>query len=96
MSKPPQKRTEEFKFKIAVAALRNDQAITDLAVEHSLHPKQIRRWRDQLLIQGKELFIHKSTQKSSKAEPDKEELLHIIEQLSLELEFLKKKLGKKV
>jgi transposase-like protein len=96
MSKPPQKRTAEFKFKIAIEALKGDQAITHIASEYGIHPKQITRWRNQLLEEAKDIFIHKATQKSSKAEPDKKELLHIIDKLSLELDFLKKKLKKNV
>lgn len=91
MAKPPQKRTDEFKLMIALESLRGDRAITDLAAQHNLHPRQIRRWRDQLLLEGKEIFSHKGTKKT--AEPDREHLLHLINQLSLELDFLKKKLG---
>lgn len=90
MSKAPQRKSSEFKLKLAVEALRGDKPITELASEHGIHPKQIARWRDQLLEEGEEIFIHKATQK--KQDPDKEKLLHIIEQLSLELDFLKKKL----
>jgi hypothetical protein len=55
-----------------------------------MHPKQIQRWRDQLLMEGENIFIHKTTQRQS--DPDKEKLLHIVDQLTLELDFLKKKL----
>lgn len=92
MSQPPQQRTPEFKLKIALEALKGDQAITALASQYGLHPKQIRRWRDQLLLEGKEIFIHKNIQKSRASDPDKKDLLHIIDKLTLELEFLKKKL----
>lgn len=90
MSKAPQKRSSEFKLKLAVESLKGDKALTQLASEHGIHPKQIRRWRDQLLSEGEDIFIHKGTQKRS--DPDKEKLLNIIEQLTLELEFIKKKL----
>lgn len=90
MSKPPQRKSPEFKLRIALEALKGDRAITELASEHGIHPKQIMRWRDQLLEEGEDIFIHKATQK--KSDPDREKLLHIIEQLSLELDFLKKKL----
>lgn len=92
MSKCPQKRTPEFKLKVALESLKGDQAITKLASEYGIHPRQITRWRDQLLVEGKDIFVHKATQKSSNPEPDRKELLHIIDKLSLELEFLKKKL----
>lgn len=90
MAKAPQRRTPEFKLKIALEAFKGDKAITALASEHDMHPKQIARWRDQLLEEGKDVFIHKQIQK--KSDPDKDKLLNIIEQLSLELDFLKKKL----
>lgn len=90
MSKAPQRKTSEFKLKLALESLKGDKTIIQLASEYGIHPKQIQRWRSQLLEEGEEIFIHKSTQK--KADPDKEKLLHIIDQLTLELEFLKKKL----
>jgi transposase-like protein len=90
MSKPPRKTTSEFKFKLAIEALKGERAVTQIASEHGIHPKQIIRWRDQLLAEGEEIFIHKATQK--KADPDKEKLIHVIDQLNLELDFIKKKL----
>lgn len=90
MSKAPQKKSSEFKLKLALEALKGERAITEIATEHGLHPKQIRRWRDRLLAEGEGIFTHKNILKC--ADPDKEKLLHIIDQLSLELEFLKKKL----
>lgn len=91
MAKAPQKRTNEFKLMVALESLKGERAITDLAALHNLHPKQIRRWRDKLLSEGAEIFTHKATQKIT--EPNREHLLHLIGQLSLELEYLKKKLN---
>jgi transposase-like protein len=90
MSKPQRKMAPELKFKLAIEALKGEQAVTQIASEHGIHPKQIRRWRDQLIAEGESIFIHKATQKS--ADPDKEKLLNIINHLNLELDFLKKKL----
>lgn len=90
MSKAPRKTTSEFKFKLAIEALKGERAITHIASEHGIHPKQIMRWRDQLLAEGEDIFIHKATQ--NKADPDKEKLIHVIDQLNLELDFIKKKL----
>lgn len=90
MSKRPQNRPPGFKFELALEALKGTKTIAQLASENGMHPKQIQRWRDQLLAEGEDIFIHKSHQKRS--DPDKEKLLHLIEQLNLELDFLKKKL----
>lgn len=90
MSKVPKKRPPEFKLKLALEALKGEKTIIQLASEYETHPKQIQRWRNQLLEEGEDIFIHKTTQKQ--ADPDKEKLLCIIDQLTVELEFLKKKL----
>jgi transposase-like protein len=90
MSKVPQRRSAEFKFKLALEAMKGDKSIAQLAKEHQMHPKQIQRWRDLLLAEGEEIYIHKASQK--KSDPDKEQLISVINQLSAELDFLKKKL----
>jgi transposase len=90
MSKKPAQRSPEFKLKIAVEALKSEQSISQLASEYGLHPKQIQRWRDQLLREAAGVFVHKTTKK--KADPDKTDLLKIIKQHEIELDFLKKKL----
>lgn len=90
MSKPPKKRTAEYKLQLVLEAMKGDKTLAQLASEHGMHPKQIQRWRTQLLNEAENIFIHKGIQKQS--DPDKEKLLHIIDQLTLELEFLKKKL----
>jgi transposase-like protein len=90
MSKAPKKWPPEFKLKLALEALKGERAITQIASEHGINPKQIHRWRDLLLAEGESIFIHKSIQKSE--DPDRQKLLHIIDQLTLELEYIKKKL----
>lgn len=90
MSKQPKFRSPEDKLNIAIEAIRGDKTIVQLGSEHGIHPKQIQRWRDQLFDEGHKIFINKNTLKSE--DPGKEALLHVINQLTRELEFLKKKL----
>jgi transposase len=90
MAKAPQKRTPELKLKLALEALKGEKTLIQIASDYGIHPRQITRWRDQLLEEAQKVFIHKATQKS--ADPDKEQLLRVIDQLSSELEFIKKKL----
>lgn len=90
MSKVPKKRSSEFKLNLVLECLKGDKTIAQIATEHQIHPKQIRRWRDKFIEEGQQVFTHKATQR--KADPDKEKLLHVISQLSMELEFLRKKL----
>lgn len=90
MSKPPKKRSPEFKLKLVLEVIKGKKTIAQLASENEMHPKQIQRWRNQLLEEGETIFTDKTTKKQS--DPDKEKLLCVIEQLTLELDFLKKKL----
>ncbi len=90
MTKVPQKKSPQLKFQLAVEAIKGEKTITQIASDNGIHPRQLIRWRDQLLEEGDQLFIHKGTQKSR--EPDKDKLIHVINQLTAELEFIKKKL----
>ena len=94
MTKVPQRKSPKFKFQIALEALRKDKTIVQIASEHDMHPKQIQRWKDQLLQEGEQLFVHKTTQ--NRQDPDREQLVRVINQLSAELEYLKKKLRSSV
>lgn len=93
MDRKHQTRSPNFKAKVAIEALKGEKTLIEIATQYNIHPKQVARWRDQLIEQGDELFIHKSTLKSCK-DPETDDLLKKIGQLTLEIDFLKKKLGK--
>jgi putative transposase len=91
MAQPNMKRTADYKLKIVLEALKGDKTLIQLASEHEIHPRQITKWRDKFLEEAKNIF---STQRMQQQDPDKERLVHIINQLTCELEFIKKKLKK--
>ena len=90
MSKPPKKRTSDYKLQLVLESLKGDKTIAQLASEHGMHPRQILRWKNKLLDYTESIFSDKRFQQQT--DPDKEKLLHVIDQLTSELEFLKKKL----
>jgi transposase-like protein len=87
------KRTSEFKAKVALAAIRGDQTIAELASLYKVHPNQITTWKRQAQDQLVAAFDSKRANSSKKDEKLKEELYRQIGQLKVELDWLKKKSG---
>ncbi len=83
----------ELKAKIALAAVRGEKTINELAADHQVHPVQISNWKKLLQEQAPELFADKRAKAdASKAQVPVDELYQQIGRLQFELEWLKKKL----
>ncbi|MFP4896998.1 IS3 family transposase [Paraburkholderia sp. EG304] len=78
-----------FKAKIALAALKGDKTLAELAQQYDVHPNQITDWKKQLQERVSEVF---ETGKSTTGEPPVDvTVLHAkIGQLTLENDFLKR------
>ena len=87
------KRTSEFKAKVALAAIRGDQTVTELASLYKVHPNQITNWKRQAQDQLVAAFDSKKAKSLKADEKLKEELYRQIGQLKVELDWLKKKSG---
>ena len=81
----------QFKFKVALEAVRETKTLNELASEHGVHPNQITRWKQQLLKDGAEIFSHNAARQSEKAQAVETDLFEQIGRLKMELEWLKKK-----
>lgn len=80
----------QFKFKVALEAVKGVKTLSELASEHGVHPNQIGQWKQQLLKEGAEIFSRNSAgqQNGPGVEVD---LYEQIGRLKMELEWLKKK-----
>lgn len=87
------KRTSEFKAKVALAAIRGDQTVSELASLYKIHPNQITTWKRQAQDQLVAAFDNKTAKSLKADEKLKEELYRQIGQLKVELDWLKKKSG---
>ena len=87
------KRTSEFKAKVALAAIRGDQTVAELASLYKVHPNQITNWKRQAQEQMVAAFDSKKAKSIKDDERLKEELYRQIGQLKVELDWLKKKSG---
>jgi transposase len=77
-----------FKAKVALAALRDDTTLTEIAQHYEVHPNQVTEWKRQLLERAADVFDGGSS--SDKADPGSAiKTLHAkIGQLALENAFL--------
>jgi len=87
------KFTAAFKAKVAVAALKGVQTISEISSEYDVHPTQIKKWKQLLLDNSQDVFSGKTDKKAELFEQEKDQLYKRIGQLSVEVEWLKKKTG---
>jgi putative transposase len=81
----------EFKAKVAVAALRGDRTLSELASTFGIHPVQITQWKKQALAELPEVFGKRRDREADDHEALKAALYQEIGQLKVELDWLKKK-----
>ncbi len=77
----------EFKARVALAALKGDRTLAELAQHFDVHPNQITEWKRQLLERASDVFGGGAADKSENL-PDLKELHAKIGQQALEIDFL--------
>ena len=81
-----------FKAKVAIAAIKGDKTLAELAEQFDIHPNQISEWKQQLQESAADVFGGPS--KAKTAEPDLKVLHAKIGELTLENDFLESALTK--
>lgn len=81
-----------FKVKAALAAIKEDKTMAQLASEFGVHSNQIQKWKKRLLSEAPSLFSTRRSKAERDAEELQAELYRQIGQLKVELDWLKKRL----
>lgn len=86
MKKSRTKHSPSFKAKVALAALREQESVAEIARRHKVHPNVVHKWRRQLLENVERAFERESTGNDGTERED--ELLKKIGELTVERDFL--------
>lgn len=93
---PKRKRrnhSPRFKAKVAMAAIRGDKTLAEIAEQYDIHPNQIQDWKKRLMSEAEQVFENGTAHAGSGSEAEIEKLRAKVGELTMEKDFLSKALG---
>ena len=84
--------TSGFKTKVVIEAIQERETIQEIGKKYNIHPNQISTWKTRFLSGASSIF-EKGYGKDD-TEREKADLFKKVGQLQMEVDFLKKVLGK--
>ena len=96
MKKTRTKHTPEFKAKVALAAVQEQETVAAISRRYKVHPNQIYKWKQELLENMARVFEPKSGPAAADGDSSEREaeLLRKIGEITVERDFLSKGLGR--
>jgi transposase len=92
--RPRRNHTPAFKAKVALAAIKGERTLADLAQQFDVHPNQITQWKSQLQEGAAGVFGSEARADPAIPRVDVKSLHAKIGELTLEKDFLEGALGK--
>ena len=87
-------RSPDFKKRVALEALKEQKTVREIAAEFEVHPMQVCKWKKQLCDKATLVFESDAKKNTEQAAEKREAKLHEkIGQLTIELDWMKKKFG---
>lgn len=80
------------KLEAAIAMMSGKYPVAELAQKYGVHPGQLQRWKAELLEKGADVFERR--RKKPDEHPSVDDLQRKIGELTMDLDFLKKALGR--
>lgn len=94
MKRERRKFSAAFKAKVALEAIKERETIQQLASKYELHPNQISTWKKEFIEGAEAIFSGEHASHKEEDDTEKQRLYGKIGQLQVEVDFLKKVLGK--
>ena len=91
MARKRKSHSAALKAQVALAAVKGDKTISELAGLHGVHPTLIHAWKKQLVECAEELFLNGVKTSGAEHEVLQAQLYEQIGRLKTELDWLKKK-----
>jgi transposase-like protein len=86
--------TAEFKAKQALEVIKGQRTLNEIACDAKVHPNVLTGWKKQLLESLPSVFADKRVKENKEQEALTDQLYQQIGQLKVELDWLKKKVGR--
>ncbi len=84
--------SKDFKAKVAYEAMREDRTLAELSKVYDVHPNMIRKWKEQVIEALPDAFARGKSPELRDFEAKEAEYLKTIGQLTMERDFLQKKI----
>ena len=83
----------QFKARVAIEAIAGHKTVNQIAAEYGIHPSQVNKWKKDAVERLPDILSDGRSSKDGRQEELEARLYQQIGQLTMELGYLKKKLG---